>query len=116
MSSPFDKGCVVLSKGGPLFGVTFRVTPKDEFGATYGQFLWAWYANSGELAVVFSHHVVTLRGRNLQQLVEQFAQQRVVEVRVAARNELFSGSAENSGEAVIQSIQIEDREMGGKRK
>ncbi len=116
MASPFDKSCVVLSKGGPIFGVIFRISAKEEFGATYGQFLWARFANNDELAVVFSHHVVTIRGRNLQQLVEQFAQQRVVEIRVAARNELFSGSGENYGEAVIQTIRVEDREMGSKRK
>ncbi len=109
--SPFEPGCVVLNRGNnPNYGLCFKLGPREEYCAPYGELKWAWFTDKADLVIVFSTHRVILNGKNLQQLVSQLAQQRVMEIRTCSRHELFSQERETAGSALVESIQIEERE------
>jgi hypothetical protein len=109
--SPFESGCVVLNQGGsPNYGICFKLSPREEVCAPYGQLQWASIDGTGELVIQFNQRKVIIRGRRLQPLVEQLAQQKVMSIRVAARNELLTGAGEGSTEPVIESITFEENE------
>lgn len=49
--SPFESGCVVLNQGGsPNYGICFKLSPREEVCAPYGQLQWASIDGSGELS------------------------------------------------------------------
>ena len=109
--SPFETGCVVLNQGSnPNYGICFKLSPREEVCAPYGQLQWASIDASGELVLNFNQRRVIIKGRRLQPMVEQLAQQKVMSIRVSARNELLGGVGEGSTEPVIESILVEENE------
>lgn len=109
--SPFETGCVVLNQGSsPNYGICFKLSPREEFCAPYGQLQWAWFTDKEDLVIVFSSHRVVLKGRRLQSLVEQLAQHRVMTVRAASRHENLSGHEGGCNHPLVETIQVEERD------
>lgn len=103
--SPFSLGCVVVHEGsGWSTGIVFRPAPRKAFGCLYSSFTYVQLGERGEVEINFTHHKVTLTGRQLEGLVEAVSQQKVVEVRTATRVEIMS----DSPEPIVERMVIEE--------
>jgi len=107
--SPFETGCVVLNQGSnPNYGICFKLSPREEVCAPYGQLQWASIDASGELVIIYGQRRVTIKGRRLQPLVEQLSQHRVMAVRVALRHELLEAAEDGDTRPLVEAIRVEE--------
>ncbi len=88
-ASPFSPGCVLLDQGhAGMVGICFKPTPRTALGCLYSTMTYVELRDIGEVVIVFAHHIITIKGKRLETLVENLSKQRVSELRTATRAEL----------------------------
>ena len=80
----------------PIYGVLFQPNPNEAFGCSYSTFSWVHLEQSGELKVAFTHRTVTIKGKHLEGLPNEFLEHRVREVRVLPRAAILAQAQSNA--------------------